>query len=150
MARPPLRLNDLQRARGIPLDVLRADAPQLADEIAPVLRQTDGDRLLAALNLPEDARAAIGALDTSGGADHVISQLRERLTALQFAQAEIDALVRNAEQAALQITTNDIAAIQPGIARQIELTRVEAVSSIAGLDVTTGDVLSKAASSLAA
>jgi hypothetical protein len=150
MARPPLRLNDLQRARGIPLDVLRADAPQLADEIAPVLRQTDGDRLLAALNLPEDARAAIGALDTSGGADHVISQLRERLTALHFAQAEIDALVRNAEQAALQITTNDIAAIQPGIARQIELTRVEAVSSIAGLDATTGDVLSKAASSLAA
>jgi Tc toxin complex TcA C-terminal TcB-binding domain/Neuraminidase-like domain/Salmonella virulence plasmid 28.1kDa A protein len=150
MALQPLQLRDLQRARGISLDVLRAEAPQLADQIAPVVRQADGDRLVAALNLSDDVRSQIGPLDTSKGADDVISQLRTRLAALHVAQVDIDSIVQTAQQTASQIATTDIPGTQPGIARQIELTRVQAVSGIAGLDAATSASLSAAASSLGA
>jgi hypothetical protein len=150
MALQPLSLKDLQRARGLPVDVLRDQSPQLAEQIVPVVEQGDADRLVAALNIPDDVRAQIGALDTSKGTDDVISQLRTRLTALHVLQADIDSIVQGAQQTASQIGSTDVPGSQPGIARQIELTRVQAVSGIAGLDAATSASLSAATSSLSA
>jgi len=135
---------------GYPLDVLRSQSPQLAEEIAPVLRQADADRMVAALNLSDEVRAQIGALDTSKGADDVISQLRTRLAALQVSQADIDSIVKAAQQIASQIDSTDVPGTQPEIARQIELARVQAVSGIAGLDAAASASLSAVASSLGA
>ena len=142
---PPFVLRDLQRARGLPRDVLRGQLPQLAEQLTPVAEQADADRLVAALNLSDEVRAQIGALDTSKGADDVISQLRTRLAALQVSQSDIDSIVQDTQRTASQISSTDVPGTQPGIARQIELARVQAVGGIAGLDAATSASLSAAA-----
>src|SRR5438876_1191913 len=147
---PPFVLRDLQRARGLPRDALRGQLPQLAEQLTPVAEQADADRLVAALNLSDEVRAQIGALDTSKGADDVISQLRTRLAALQVSQSDIDSIVQDTQRTASQISSTDVPGTQPGIARQIELARVQAVGGIAGLDAATSASLSAAASSLGA
>src|SRR5437879_2043157 len=116
---PRLDLAGLQQARGLTLEQLRVQSPQVAAQLAPLIQTADGDRLIAALSLPDDVRARIGALDTSKGADDVIMQLRARLAALQVPAAQIDQFVTAANGISDRLKTADVPGVQPMIGKQI-------------------------------
>src|SRR3712207_2458625 len=75
----PLDLNELRLAHGLGLDQIRLRLPDLAGRIEPLLKSTAGDRILSALELPNDMREKIGQIDTSKGSDEVIAQVRRKL-----------------------------------------------------------------------
>src|SRR5947208_2033478 len=56
---PPFVLRDLQRARGLPRDVLRGQLPQLAEQLTPVAEQADA-ATSASLSA---AASSLGAID---------------------------------------------------------------------------------------
>lgn len=130
-------VRDLQRLRGVSFDVLRAQSPDLAARVAPLLRKISADRVLAGLNLSVEVKDKIGPIDLSEGTDGVIAQLQARLAALEIPREHIENLIKNARDIAARLGAEQISAIEPAIGREISLAHVQAVAKIAGLDTAT-------------